>query len=304
MQKGLCFIIPTKDRPQILARFLKSVQKQTVKPGLILIVDGGDKTVDGLLSDFSDLPFQYLRVYPPGLSKQRNAGIRAVPKGFDLIGFFDDDYVLFEDAIEKMETFWKLQGPRVGGASFNTMDSGCMPSKNGLFLRRLFLLNRGRPGDVLSSGIGTAQYPCSQTYRAQWLSGGSTVWRREVLENFSFDEWFAKYGVLDDLDFCWRVGKEYELYVVGDAKVFHQQLPRNDFLASKITAINHCYFVSKYPEFSKLKLAWAFIGRILFQACCFVTKGKLQPLKILSGYAVGLTYGLKKKIKKFDRHVN
>ncbi|OGQ46299.1 MAG: hypothetical protein A3H42_04585 [Deltaproteobacteria bacterium RIFCSPLOWO2_02_FULL_46_8] len=300
----LCLIIPTKDRPQILARFLKSIQKQTVKPGLILIVDGGDQTVDKLLPDFPDLNFQYLRVYPPGLSKQRNAGIKAVPKAFNLMGFFDDDYVLFEDAIEKMTTFWTHQSSKVGGASFNTMNSGCLPSKKGLFLRRLFLLNRGLSGDILFSGIGTAQYPCDKTYRSQWLSGGSTIWRREVLEKFTFDEWFAKYGVLDDLDFCWRVNKQYELYVVANAKVLHQQLPRNELLASKITAVNHCYFVSKYPEFSKLKLMWAFMGKILFQLFCFAKKRDPLSLKIVKGYIAGLNFGLRQKIIKVDGHVN
>lgn len=304
MQNRLCLIIPTKDRPAILARFLKSVQKQTRKPDLLLIVDGGDRTVEGLSGDFPDLPFQYVRVHPPGLSRQRNAGIQAVPPGFDLVGFFDDDYVLFEDAVEKMMAFWSVQGPKVGGVSFNTMDSGCMPAARGLFLRRLFLLSRGASGDILASGIGTAQYPCEKTYRAQWLSGGSTVWRREVLQQFFFDEWFAKYGVLDDMDFCWRVNKQYELYVVAGAKVLHRQLPRNDFVAGKITAVNHCYFVSKHPGFSKAKLAWAFLGKILFQVARFLTQGKTVYLKTAGGYIVGLGYGLRRNIVKVDEHVN
>lgn len=304
MENRLCLIIPTKDHPEILVRYLRSVQCQTIKPGLILIVDGGDQTIEHLLPEFPDLNFQYLRVYPPGLSKQRNAGIKAVPASYNLIGFFDDDYILFEDAIEKMLSFWAKQNAKVGGASFNTMDSGCMPSKRGLFFRRMFLLHRGQPGDILPSGIGTAQYPCTETYRSQWLSGGSTVWRREVLEKFSYDEWFAKYGVLDDLDLCWRVNKCYELYVVADAKVFHKQLPKNNFMASKITIANHFYFVSKYPEFSKLKLMWAFMGKILFQLFCFVRTGKTSCIEILRGYLAGLRTGLRRQVVKVDQHVN
>lgn len=300
----LCLIVPTKDHPDILIRFFKSVQRQTVKPDLLMIVDGGDQTIEHLLRGFPDLPFQYLRVYPPGLAKQRNAGIQAVPKDYNLIGFFDDDYVLFEDAIERMMRFWESQKGKVGGASFNTMDSGCLSHKKGLFFRRLFLLSRGQGGDILPSGIGTAQYPCEQTYRSQWLSGGSTVWRREVLEKFSYDEWFAKYGVLDDMDLCWRVNKHYGLYVVAEAKVYHQQLPKNDFMASKITAVNHCYFVSKYPGFSKRKLVWAFLGKILFQLSRFMVSGKTQPLKIAGGYAAGLSFGLRRHIVKVDHHVN
>lgn len=304
LKNKLCLIIPTKDHPTILVRFLKSMQRQRVKPDWVMIVDGGDKTVEHLLADFPDLPFQYLRVYPPGLAKQRNAGIKAVPNDFNLIGFFDDDYVLFEDAVEKMLAFWSQKGPKVGGASFNTMDSGCMPHGKNLFLRRLFLLSRGEGGDILSSGIGTAQYPCEKTYRSQWLSGGSTVWRREVLEKFSYDEWFAKYGVLDDLDLCWRVNKHYELYVVADAKVLHQQLPKNDFMASKITVANHFYFVSKYPEFSKQKLMWAYGGKILFQLLGFLRSGKISCLKILGGYLSGLRIGLRRTLVKVDQHVN
>ncbi|MBI4125645.1 MAG: glycosyltransferase [Deltaproteobacteria bacterium] len=304
MENRLCLIIPTKDHPEILGRFLESVRRQTVKPGLLLLVDGGDRTIEHLLGRFPDLSFQYLRVYPPGLCKQRNAGIRAVPPEYNLVGFFDDDYVLFDDAIEKMMGFWSRQNGRVGGASFNTMDSGCMPHDRRLFLRRLFGLSRGRGGDILPSGIGTAQYPCEKTYRSQWLSGGSTVWRRPVLAKFSFDEWFAKHGVLDDLDFCWRANKEYELYVVAQARVFHRQLSKREFAAGKITVVNNFYFVSKHPGFSKPKLIWAYLGKILFQLFSFLKTGRTDPLKRAAGYLAGFRCGMGRKIAKFDQHVS
>jgi hypothetical protein len=70
---------------------LSSIRGQSFRPQQVIIVDGGDSTVEGIAEQFPDLPIDYLRVYPPALTKQKNAGVASVGPGITLIGFVDDD---------------------------------------------------------------------------------------------------------------------------------------------------------------------------------------------------------------------
>ena len=56
MINNICLIIPTKDRPKELERFLHSVASQNILPKQIIIVDGGDIDADDELQNaFPDL---------------------------------------------------------------------------------------------------------------------------------------------------------------------------------------------------------------------------------------------------------
>src|SRR6185503_20100868 len=95
-------IVPTKDRPKELRRFLQSVEFQEPKPEQIIIVDGSDKPVQYVAEEFRHLPVEYIKVRPPGLVRQRLAGIQAIKEGIPLFGFFDDDIVLERGAFLAM----------------------------------------------------------------------------------------------------------------------------------------------------------------------------------------------------------
>src|SRR3954466_11660720 len=98
----LAFVVPTRNRPADLRRMLKSVEAQSITPDEVILVDGGDPglTVQDVPAEFPNLHVRYLRVYPPGLSKQRNAGMDAVTPGMTLAGYIDDDIVFEPGAIE------------------------------------------------------------------------------------------------------------------------------------------------------------------------------------------------------------
>ena len=75
MDHKIGFVIPTKDREKDLRHMLSSLTSQTRIPDQIIVVDGSEPNIQFVVNEFDDLPIEYVREYPPSLSKQRNAGI-------------------------------------------------------------------------------------------------------------------------------------------------------------------------------------------------------------------------------------
>lgn len=247
----LCLIIPTKDRPSELERLLKSVIVQDVLPEQIIVVDGGNPGIKWIVDKFSELPISYLQVLPPGLTRQRNAGLHIVRDDIDLVGFLDDDIVLEPNCIANMLNFWESASNKIGGAGFNIVDA--IPSHKPWWAELLsdrYLRNK-KPGSLLKSGRNIPYCPASVTVETDWLCGGATVWKKEIFEKFGYDEWFATYGIVEDIDFSFRASKHYKLAVVADAKVKHIELPKkNHFLWAYVITMNHLYLSKKHEEFS------------------------------------------------------
>lgn len=259
----IAFVVPTKDRPGDLRRMLRSVEGQAVRPDQVVVVDGGDRTVEDILQEVPGLPLEYVRVYPPSLSRQRNAGMERLRADITLAGYLDDDLVLEPGALEAMLAFWEAAGPEVGGAAFNiTTDR----RPHGTWLKWLFLIDSWRPGAILKSGYNVLICPVAETTYVDWVFGGATIWRREVIRAFAYDEWYEGTGYLEDLDYSFRVSRRYRLAVVAAARVQHYSPPLRadrNFLLGKWQVINRLYFVRKHAELSVLCCLWALFG----QAC-------------------------------------
>jgi glycosyltransferase involved in cell wall biosynthesis len=84
-------VIPTRDRPELLALTLRSVLWQEAVHAEILVVDDGvGQGTDTLLRQVADRRVRLLRnAGPPGVSGARNSGIAAATG--DWISFLDDD---------------------------------------------------------------------------------------------------------------------------------------------------------------------------------------------------------------------
>lgn len=251
MMNNLCLIIPTKDRPKELERFLHSVASQNVLPKQTIIVDGGEPGIKWLADKFEQLPIDYLQVLPPGLTRQRNVGLKVVREDIDLIAFLDDDIVLEPNCLESMLSFWKDAPYNIGGAGFNIIDMP--PSEKPKWLEMMFsrYLKNKKSGTLLKSGRSMPYCPAVTTTETEWLCGGATVWRSEIFKDFAFDEWFASYGIVEDIDFSYRVSKRYKLYVVAEARLRHIETgQRNFYLQAYVVTMNHLYLAKKHDKFS------------------------------------------------------
>lgn len=260
----LAIVIATKDRPVQLAKLLSSIKSQTSLPEQVVVVDGSDNPVQGIAEDFPGLAVKYVRVYPPALTKQKNAGVAAVNDDVSLVGFLDDDIVLETGSLEAMLSFWKHASPRVGGASFNL--TGYTYSRSWLksLPKRLFFIDDQEFGKVLRSGFNTPIWDTQETRPARWLGGGFTVWRKEVFNRWKFDEWFPGSGLWEDVQFSYKVGAEYEFAVVAEARASHAEepaTPKGELALGKRQIVNWMYFVRSNPDLSRAMCVWACVGR-------------------------------------------
>ena len=260
----LAVVIATKDRPEGLEGLLASLMGQSYRPHQTIVVDGGDRPVNHVANRFADLDIDYIQVYPPSLTKQKNSGTALVRPDIALVGFLDDDFYFEDGSLEAMMTFWDSAPAKVGGASFNMTDYHYSRSFLKSFPKRVFGIDDRDIGRVLRSGFNTPIWDVPETKYVRWLCGGATIWRKEIFDRWHFDEWFNGSGLWEDVRFSYRASKEYELAVVGPAKGSFLNPPitrKKEFGLGKTQVINWLYFVRNNPELSVPMCLWACLGR-------------------------------------------
>lgn len=255
--KPLAIVVPTKDRPDDMRSLLHSVRAQTRKPDQLIVVDGSNPDIRFVLDEFPDLSIDYVRVFPPSLAKQRNAGMARMRADIAFAGYLDDDIVLEPDALENMMSFWERADADIGGACFNITNS---PLPRFVGLKSLFWIDSRYPGRVLPSGFVSTPGFQDADMETQWLCGGATIWRREVIDAYSYDDWYQGMGFMEDIDYSFGVHEKYRLVLVASARLAHYSRPiRPDrqYLMGKWQMVNRMRFVRKFRN-RKLSLwkAW------------------------------------------------
>lgn len=286
-KEKLAIIIPTKDRPGELKRLLESIAGQEVKPVQVIVVDGGSKELKGVLNSCINLDIEYIKKNPPSLTSQRNTGIKMLKEEASLVVFFDDDVVLQRDSLLNMMKFWDIASKDTAGAAFNLVN---FPSAKVSFLEKIFLVNSEAPGRILRSGFQNKVNFLNKTLSADWLSGCAMVWRKNIFNEFRFDEWFGGYAHYEDVDFSYRISRKYKIFIVKDAQVIHKTHSidqRYEYALGKMQVTNRIYFVRKHPELSVILCYWACLGLLsknLFMGIMQLRrKYFLRGLGVLSG---------------------
>ena len=286
----IALVIPTKDRPADLRTMLASLAIQTYLPQQIVVVDGSNPPIEQVIAEFPNLSVDYVRVFPPSLAKQRNAGMARLGPDISLAGYLDDDVVLEPSALENMMLFWESADPETGGAAFNIVNN---PMPGLTSIKRFFFIDHPIPGLMLPSGFPSTICNLSRNIDTEWLYGGATVWRRTVIENFPYDEWFVGTGFMEDVDYSYNVRSKFKLKIVADARLAHYSRPvRNDRqkLLGTWQVINRMYFVRKYSDrgMSLPAAWWASLGLLLLNAGLSVARLDYRYLNRAIGNAMGI----------------
>ena len=214
-----------------------------------------------------------------------------------LVGYLDDDVSLEEDAVESMLRFWESSPDSLGGSSFNITNNPVTRETwlTRLFLikffNKLFLIDDGRQGAVLRSGINTMASPVLEDVYTNWLCGGATIWRRQIFDEFKYDEWFEGWAYVEDVDFSFAVSKKYKLAVVHSAKLQHSPPPYDSkkrlSFGDTLTKQRY-YLVKKHPELSIALFYWSSLGQILFGFLYGIRKRNMEPIQVALGTLKGL----------------
>jgi glycosyltransferase involved in cell wall biosynthesis len=246
-------VICTKNRPAEVIRCLESIASQTLLPQEIVIVDASDtselaKRLD-MWSGRGKSKILYIRS-APGLTRQRNVGVKA--SSGEVVFFFDDDIVLEKCFIEEIvRVFENDVGREIGGVTGDILNARERRMKRPwwqILLKRLFFLHDYSKGEFRLSGFGTWPHGLDKIQYTECLPGGDVAYRREVLEEFSFDEQLTGYAYLEDMDFSYRVSRKYRNVYTPFARCRHMH-SQNEHLnkaeRKKMLLANHAYLFRK-----------------------------------------------------------
>jgi glycosyltransferase involved in cell wall biosynthesis len=301
----IAFVIPTKDRPDDLRKMLASLAQQTRRPDQVIVVDGSDPEVRRVVHEAHALDVEYVREFPPSLARQRNAGMARVRDDITLAGYLDDDIVLEPEAVQRMLDFWEGVGPDIGGAAFTITNN---PPPGALNLKQFFAIDHAQPGRVLRSGFASTITPQPTDVEVEWLYGGATVWRRDVIARFPYDEWFIGTGFMEDIDFSYTVREHYRLFVVSQARLAHYSRPvRTDRqrLLGKWQVVNRMHVVRKHRARGlSSAAAWrASAGLFFLNMAAGIVRRKRDPLNRALGNAAGMLSELLGRREQLGGHL-
>lgn len=288
----LAVVIATKDRPQQVRQVLQNLGEQTYHPDQLIVVDGSDNPDPSFVEQFPELNIDYVRVYPPALTKQKNASLTVVRPEITLIGFIDDDIVLEERSLEAMMSFWEDAPEELAGAGLNLTNVYYTKSWLKSLAKRLFFIDDAQYGRILRSGLNTPIWNTASDKRVQWLGGGYTVWRKGVFDRFKFDEWYKGSGLGEDVNFSFHVGKEYQLAVVAGARATHSdhatQSPE-EFALGKKQMVAWVYFVNGHQDLSLTMCLWGCVGTMFLNLAKGVSTLNTDLMLRALGNFFGLT---------------
>lgn len=218
-------------RSQPLFSLLESVEKQSIYPDEILIIDGSaDTKTESMLKEnqFRNLHYFSVPSEHRGLTKQRNYGVKRVANNIEFVCFLDDDTVLEQGYFEELVKTFKLDSniSGVGGVAIN--ENNWVPIEEGkkynpkkYYIFDGFVYKEGQRNVVrnylrLQSNLGPGKMPnyshgrtCgfplnNKIHEVDLLIGMSMAFRKNVVEQIQFSSYFEGYGLYEDADFSIR----------------------------------------------------------------------------------------------------
>ena len=290
----LAIIIPTKDRPEKIRNLLNSLSKQTLSCGRIIIIDSGQNIKNIVDSFVNSLPAEYYRSPIQGQIFQRNLGISLLNEKNQLVCSLDDDIVLEPEAIASMISFWNNCECDTAGVSFNIINN---PPFIHTWFKAFIGMSSPEQGRVLASGYNVAISPVDKDIQTQWLCGGATVWKKEIINEFKNKEIISKWAICEDVIFSYPIGKKFPLYVCADAKVRHEHV--YDHTAKmkyryygRTVTLWRLHFVESHAELSRIFFLWMLLGQIVARCISGIVSFRMSDIQYAVGQIEGAVIGL------------
>lgn len=225
-------IIPTLNRPDDLARCLRSVSKLHRGFDEIIIVDQGDlQTTEKIVGEYDHLNVRIYHLVVRSAAQARNLGIEEAKGTF--IFFIDDDTTLDEHYVESAVDYF-ARHPEVVGVTGYIEDLRGGPYYWRFFKRMvgaLLLVTPLHLGIFRSGAAAPLIFLTEKSWfpDVQFLPGGHFACRREVFEaGFRFNSHFILGSFNEDTMFSCQVYKHYgrgSLAYVPEFRLRHYSSP-------------------------------------------------------------------------------
>ncbi len=295
----LTIAICTRDRFQDLKKCLISVSSQkNIKKTFIeiLIIDDGElslKELHTLKNICENFHFSYHKKDEKGLFLSRLKAIELAKS--DKILFLDDDMVIDKDYIHiLLETYKNFQNVvAVGGVDLN------LP-KYSLFRKLysiIFLYYSLDPSKISLSMMNSSMYRWreqKEPFKSEYLDGCNMSFKKEVLKDVEFQEYFNNYSLGEDIFFSLWAGEKGDVIVNPSLKVKHFKSPVSRDKVENVAfmkVVNH-YKLLRYSnrgDYKYLTIYWTYIGYLLAS----LLKGDIKELK---GYLKGIKYLVSQRV--------
>lgn len=298
--RHLCVLVPTKDRPERVRTLLTSLVDQREPVGRVIIVASGSD-IRSVIDEFAGrLHIDYVHSSESGQIRQRNLGIGLLDDRTPLVACLDDDILVEPGAVDQMIAFWNGAPADTGGVGFNIVNG---TPERATRLKVWLGTSHPNAGRVLRSGMTTSLSHLSASTDTQWLNGGTSVWRADILKSHRHAEVDCPWAYAEDLIFSYPIGKRFPTFVCAGATVQHLEL-KTDRRAStyyvdkgRTEAIWLYYFVSSHRELSIPRLLWALTLRVTANVAAglrerrsdrlWFSLGILEALGVIAGHALG-----------------
>lgn len=259
-------------RPEAILKLLKSVENQELYPDEIVIVDGSKDNKTKQVFEkhvFKNLTYFKVDDANRGLTKQRNFGISKIASNTDIISFLDDDTFLKPNYFKNLKNVF-LCNPNitgVGGIAVNENTWKVKTQPDTYYNQKKHLIidgfvNKLGQRHVLRNylGLGSNQLPgimpefsnglscgyplTGKFYEVDLLVGMSMSFRRIVVDNIKFSNFFEGYGLYEDADFSIRAQKFGKNVLASNVLLEHNHAPSgrpNAFKYGKMVIKNGWY---------------------------------------------------------------
>ncbi|WP_273276742.1 glycosyltransferase family 2 protein [Maribacter polysiphoniae] len=266
-------ILCTRNRKEMLRRICNSIAPQTYSNYELIVVDSSDtnKTTKSDLEEiFGDNQAINIIYSEPGLTIQRNIGLKAVTG--DWFIFFDDDMILEDDFLFEMNKVFEENKDYYGGmGAFSNIKEQTFKNKiYNSFLRFFMLRSSYGDGKFRKSGFPNFPFGRKVFMETEVLGGAMMAYRKEIINEFDFDEHFSNYSYMEDVDFSRRVSQKYKLFYNPKARAEHRHAVGgrgNYFENRRMYMYNHRYLFEKnFPQNTSNKLAhqWSILGLYIY----------------------------------------
>lgn len=269
-------IICTRNRPLDLRQCLLALMACNDLVGRIIVVDSSDSDASARVCEDSQADFhtagtilQYV-TSAPGLTHQRNQGLKALGESDGVTFFVDDDCRPQSGFFSEVLSTFDDHADAVGVGA--VIHHGCRrysdsPRRDWKgIVRTVFLLSPG-PGRVNRAGCqgGVNEIP-PEARRVEWLSGGAMAFRSALLRREEFDEsGLTGYSAGEDLDISLRMAEHGALYVAPRTAMLHEEStgerpPMRERVSRGL--VNQHYIVTKHSKrLSRSAFWWSLMGR-------------------------------------------
>lgn len=279
LHSKISIVVPTYYRCVELSELFDSILSQTITPVEVIVID--DHTPNDtikIVCEKYELKFEkintdikYLRnPRHQSAAVARNVGVENAIG--DIILFLDSDMILYEEFIEKIFEVFKDNSHALGvqGWIINKIEYNKIINFIHLLLAKIFY-----KGHYSKNSCKFTEYPItlSKIINCEWMCGGNMALKRNVFNEFKFDENLTKFSANEDILLSHSIFQKYpnSLFITPFARIIHTKSETGRMEDEELEEhINWCrkYCLNKLFGFKGLLIYyWQNIGKSIVRIC-------------------------------------